>query len=285
MRMLASYLGKRDDVAYLDNVRATLTAAVNEQAWDGEYYIYGFNDAGEPIGSKVNPEGKLHLNVNSWALLTGVASAGGEARAAAVIASLKKLNTPLGYRLLMPSYTAKCRHVGRIADMLPGLFENGAIYTHGQSFVAAAMLALGMGDEAWETMKVTMPSRTLPAISTLAPHQQSNFTVGSDNEDYGKNYYSNFTGSLNWYRKNMIRMFGVLADFDGLRIDPCIPAWLKYYEVSKAFRGCVYRVTVDNGGGVCSGVKSIVMNGRQVKGRLLPLCRQRECLVEVLMGK
>lgn len=285
MRMLANYLGKREDLAYLDNVRATLTAAVNEHAWDGEYYIYGFNDAGDPIGSKTNPEGKLHLNVNSWALLAGVASSGGPEREEAVLASLNKLNTPLGYKLLMPSYSAKCRYVGRIADMLPGLFENGALYTHGQSFVAAAMLALGRGDDAWETMKVTMPSRTLPQISTLAPHQQSNFTVGVDNEDYGKNYYSNFTGSLNWYRKNMIRMFGVMADFDGLRIDPCVPSWLKSFEVNKVFRGCTYRVKVDNSAGVCDGVKSITMNGRPVSGRLLPRCSEQACQVEVVMGK
>ncbi|MBA4386833.1 MAG: hypothetical protein C0404_02560 [Verrucomicrobia bacterium] len=282
MRLLAEHLGKRDDVAYLDKVKSALTDAVNQNAWDGDYYIYGFDDAGNPIGSKTNPEGRIHLNVNSWALLAGVAQAGG--RVDQVISSLRRLNTALGYRLMAPPYSARCRSVGRIADMLPGLFENGAIYTHGQSFVAAAMLELGRGDVAWEVLKATMPSRTLPAISTMAPHQQSNFTVGIDNEDYGKNYYSNFTGSLNWYRKNMIRMFGVMADFDGLRIDPCVPTWLKSYEVRKVFRGCAYRVKVDNSAGVSTGVKSITVNGQRMAGNAVPVCKERECEVVVVMG-
>lgn len=285
MKSLAIHLGNKEDVKYLEDIRNTLTQAVNHDAWDGEHYMYGFDDRGEPIGSAKNLEGKIHLNINSWAILTGVATAGGDRRLALTLKAIERLNTPLGHLLLKPSYTYISRNVGRIADILPGLFENGAIYTHGQSFVCAALLALGKGDEAWETIKRTMPSRTLPAISTMAPHQQSNFTVGVDHEDYGKNYYSNFTGSLNWYRKNLINMFGVMADFDGLRIDPCVPTWLKRYKVRKRFHDCYYHVRVDNNAGVCTGVRSILVDGASLKGNLVSPSSKKSCRIDVIMGK
>ncbi|MCK5849872.1 MAG: hypothetical protein KAH23_03075 [Kiritimatiellae bacterium] len=284
MRSLAEHLGKKSDVKYLTTVCETLTRAVNRHAWDGEHYVYGFNDKGEPIGSAENLEGKIHLNVNSWVLLSGVAVSAGAKRVQATLKAIADMDTPLGHVLLKPCYTNKSAGVGRIADMLPGLFENGAIYTHGQSFVTAAYLELGSGDQAWETIIKSMPSRTLPAISTVAPHQQSNFTAGPDNPDFGKNYYSNFTGSLNWYRKNLIRMFGVMADFDGLRIDPCVPSWLKQHEISKMFRGCRYNIKFDNSAGVCTGIKSIVVDGVEVQGNLVPLSKKRTCSMKVVMG-
>ena len=46
---------------------------VNRAAWAGGWYVYAFNDRGEPIGSKKNRQGKIHLNVQSWSIFTGVA--------------------------------------------------------------------------------------------------------------------------------------------------------------------------------------------------------------------
>ena len=285
MRELALRLGRKKDAAAMAAVAATLTRNVNRSAWDGKHYVYGFDDKGRAIGARSCAEGRIHLNVNSWALFTGVARAGGGAeRERAVLAAIETLNTPLGYRLLTPPYTARSKAVGRIADMLPGLFENGSIYTHGQSFVTAALLELGRGDDAWESMKRTMPSRTLPQISTQPPHQQSNFTVGPDNADFGKNYYNNFTGSLNWYRKNLMRMFGVMADYDGLKIDPCLPSFMRRAAVEKDFRGCRYRVEILNPDGVSRGVKSMVVDGMPLKSRLVPLSAKRACTVVVTMG-
>jgi cellobiose phosphorylase/cellobionic acid phosphorylase len=280
---LARRAGRRGDEAALRAMRRTLIGAVNRGAWDGAYYVYGFNDAGEPIGSRRNAEGRIHLNVNTWAILSGAASATGADRTASVLRSIGRLRTPLGYLLLAPPYTARSRRVGRIADMLPGLFENGSVYTHGQAFVAAALVSLGKGDEAWEALKMTMTSRTLPALSTTPPHQQSNFTVGRGNEDFGTQYYSNFSGSLDWYRRTLIRIFGVVADFDGLRIVPCPPRLLRSYEVRKRFRGCDYLVKVENRPRRPGAAPSIRVDGVPIRGNLVPLSARRSCRVDVVL--
>ena len=115
-------------------IAATLTDRINEHAWDGEWYIYAINGEGEPIGSKDSPEGKIHLNVNTWAIFSGVAAAAG--REEQVWKSIEDLATPLGHLLLKPALHR--RPAARPSDAsptsMPGMFENGSIYTHGESF-------------------------------------------------------------------------------------------------------------------------------------------------------
>jgi cellobiose phosphorylase len=281
MRELALHRGRDREAREMAGIVSTLTRNVNRHAWDGSHYVYGFNDGGEPIGARACKEGRIHLNVNTWALLTGVAQKAGPERVAATLQAVASLDTPLGHQLLKPAYTAQSKKVGRIADMMPGLFENASLYTHGQSFVTAAFLALGRGDAAWESIVRTFPSRTLPQISTQPPHQQSNFTVGPDHVDFGKNYYGNFTGSLNWYRKNIARMLGVRADYAGLRIEPCVPGDLREYAVEKSFRGCRYYVTVHNRAGNRPTTPRIVVDGAPLTGTLIEPVRKRACRVEV----
>lgn len=159
-------------------------------------------------------------------------------------------------------YTQRSREVaGRIADITPGQFENGAVYTHGHSFFLYGLAATGGGDEAYAEMKLSLPENTFPDIATGPPHQQSNFAVGPSHPNFGTNLYTNFTGSTAWYLKTIDRMIGVLADFDGLRIAPAAPAAWKEYELRKRFRGVDYHFTFRHASGK-STVKSVTVDGK-----------------------
>ena len=61
----------------LEKVISTVTRAVNKAAWDGDHYVFGFNDDGVAIGSQTSEEGRIHATVNAWTLFTGVAAAAG----------------------------------------------------------------------------------------------------------------------------------------------------------------------------------------------------------------
>lgn len=50
-----------------------LEKAVNEYGWDGEWYLYAISGLGNPVGSHRNKGGRIHLNSNAWALLSGLA--------------------------------------------------------------------------------------------------------------------------------------------------------------------------------------------------------------------
>lgn len=260
---LAEWMGHADDRDEFTRIAKTLTDRINEHAWDGEWYVYAINGKGEPIGSKNSPEGKIHLNVNTWAIFSGVAAAAG--REEQVWKSIERLASPLGHLLLYPPYTARSRAgVGRIADIMPGMFENGSVYLHGESFYLFALMCSGKPDVWHREVYKTLASNFVPDISTCPPHQQPNFSVGPDHVSWGANLFSNFTGSVGWYRKTIEKVIGVIPEFDGLRIAPQPPASWNRYQVKRVFRGCELFIDLRRG----SEFK-VMLDGKPV-GEVIP---------------
>ncbi|MCD4824116.1 MAG: hypothetical protein K8S55_05875 [Phycisphaerae bacterium] len=246
MAELAEHLGYDKDRAEFAEIAETMTRRINEHAWDGQWYLYAINRDGMPIGAGSNAEGRIHLNVNTWALFTGVAAAAG--REKQVWEAIEQLATPIGHRLLMPPYTQSSRdQVGRIADQIPGMFENGSIYTHGEAFYLYALTCEGKSDKWRQEIAKTLPDAVVPDISTAPPHQQSNFFVGPDHASYGENLFSNSTGSVAWYRKGIEKIIGVIPELGGLRIKPQPPKSWEHYQVIKSFRGVSLLVEFQRG--------------------------------------
>jgi cellobiose phosphorylase len=263
MAELAGHLGKAADEEEFQGIVRALTERINEHAWDGAWYIYAISGKGEPIGSARSAEGQIHLNVNTWALFSGVAAAAG--REAAVWKAIGQLATPLGHLLIRPSYTQASRPtVGRIADQMPGMFENGSVYTHGESFYLYALVSAGRADQWHREIYQTLPSHLVPDISTAPPHQQSNFSVGPDHVACGTNLFSNFTGSVGWYRKTIERIVGVLPDFEALRIAPMPPKAWDAYQVKRTFRGCEMAIDFRR-----ADRRTVLLDGKEV-GDLIP---------------
>ncbi len=261
---LATHLGRLKDAREMRGIIDTLTQRINEHAWDGRWYIYAINGHGVPIGSSDNDEGRIHLNVNTWALFTGVAAAAG--REEAVHAAIGQLATPLGHMLLAPPYSQLSRpHVGRIADQKPGLFENGSLYLHGEAFYLYGLIHAGRGDECYNWLMRTLPSSLVQDLATGPRQQQSNFTVGPDHPAYGTQLFSNFTGSVSWYRRVIERLVGVWPDFDALVIRPCPPAAWTEYEVRRQWRGRQIHVAFRRNGPPGARIR---LNGRVFEQRV-----------------
>ena len=98
-----------------------------------------------------------------------------------------------------------------------------------------------------------------------------------------KNSWLTGTAAWNWYAITQF-ILGIKPDYNGLLVDPCIPADWKGYTVFRKFRGAEYTITVKNNG-VMKGVKKLIVNGNEVKGNIIP--KQPEGsknVVEVIMG-
>ena len=262
-RKLAVFLKDTRRTKKMDEIILDMSRDINRYGWDKDRYIFGYNDEGVAISSRKSKEGNIYAPSNTWALITGVAQDAG--REQIVLNTLAKLNSPLGLHLLDVPYTDKSRSlVGRISDKAPGLSENGSIYTHVHAFFAFGLLSVGMHDEAFKELKKMMPSNTFPDLTTGPLHQWSNFTAGKFHPDYGKNYFSNFTGSCPWYQKCFDHIFGVLADFDGLIIKPAVPSEWGTYRYRKVYQGRTFIFNFErNGSG--KTVNSIVVNGVSVE--------------------
>ena len=80
-------------------------------------------------------------------------------------------------------------------------------------------------------------------------------------------------------------ILGIQPDYDGLRIDPCIPPQWDGFAVKREFRGATYEITVANPNGVSKGIDSIAVDGQPLNDNLLPVFGDGQAhKVQVVMG-
>jgi len=264
---------------------------INKSAWDGKWYVYAFNDAGEPVGSRTNPQGKCHLNVQSWAVIADVARG---RRLAATLRAIDRMDSDCGPVLIKPAYSRYDPGVGRITAMNPGTFENGSVYTHGGCFKIAADLRAGRPEKAVETIGKLLPSnpKNPSEKSTLEPYGTTNFYCGPENPTFGRALYSFFTAAPAWLHRLVTEdLVGVAPDFEGLRIRPCVPKDWRRFSMTRRFRGAEYEIEFRNPRGVRSGVSELRLDGEPLRGTLVPAetggrgGRAGRHRVEVIMGR
>jgi cellobiose phosphorylase len=251
---------------------AGLDKAVQEHGWDGNWYLEAINDAGQPVGSHTETEGKVYLSPQAFSILAGLA--GGERKEKVLKILDEVLECDYGSLGLTPAYRTRNPSIGRITWFVPGMWENASPYCHGTSFKIMADTYLGRGDKAFESMLKVLPDnpRNPCTHSGCPPYQVTNMYYGPEHPRAGQILYSWITGTSDWLFKTLTsHIIGVRADYKGLLIDPCLPSYWKKVSIRRSFHGASYRVTVNNPDGRQTGVKSITMDGKPVKGSLLPV--------------
>ena len=80
-------------------------------------------------------------------------------------------------------------------------------------------------------------------------------------------------------------ILGVKPDFNGLRIDPCIPKDWQEFTVKRSYRSAVYNIHISNPGKISKGIQSITVDGKSIDGNLLPDFQDGKIHnVKVIMG-
>ena len=100
------------------DVMQSLKDAVNEYAWDGEWFIRATKDDGGKIGSKENEEGKIFLNAQTWAVISDITDS--ERKAIAMDSAGRILLKDFGALLLYPAFTKPAPDTGYITRYAPG---------------------------------------------------------------------------------------------------------------------------------------------------------------------
>lgn len=269
---LAELLGNDADIGRYENIAAKLKERFNKKAWDGKWYIRGFDRNGEAVGSAKCPKGKIYLNTQTWAVMSGIAT---DERAKLCMDMVKKhLDTRHGVMLMAPAYTEFDDKLGAITTFAPGLKENGGIFCHSNPWAMIAETKLGRGDRAYEYYMKILPAtkNDIADIHLTEGYIYSQFITGRDNSNFGRARNSWLTGTAAW---NLIAItnyiLGVRPDFDGLVIDPCIPKKWKKYKVKRVFRGATYEIEVANPKGLSKGIRSLNVDGKVIEGNVVPV--------------
>lgn len=263
---LAEYLGRAEDVEKYRAMRETVGTVCREKLWDKEWFIRGVTKNGKKIGTAEDKEGKIHLESNAWAVLSGAA---GEEKGKKAMDSVERyLYTPYGIMLNAPSYTVPDDDIGFVTRVYPGLKENGAIFSHPNPWAWAAECVLGRGDKAMKYYDALCPyyQNDKIEIRESEPYSYCQFVAGRDHTAYGRARHPFMTGSGGWAYFSATRyMLGIRPDFAELVIDPCVPADWKEFEVTRRWRGAEYKVSVVNPDGVMKGVKELWFDGERVE--------------------
>jgi len=249
-----------------------LKKAVNKHGWDGEWYLGATRDDGRPLGSKTQDQGKIFLNCQTWAVITGVAD---EKRGRAVMDQAKKhLYREYGPLLLTPAYHVTDPTIGYITRYAPSVRENGGLYTHAGTWAVQAECMMRDGDQAFEVYNSFNPAiRGLdPDNYFVEPYVTPGNVDGPDSPNFGRGGWTWYTGSAGWYAVVILNwLLGIRPTREGLIIDPVIPKKWPGFKMKRLLRGSTYHITVENPKHVSSGVKKLTLDGKPVEGNFIKL--------------
>ena len=262
---LAKKLGRNGDAEYYETMAAAVKKISRRELWDGQWFIRGITAKGRKIGTQTDTEGRVHMESNTWAVLSGVADP--EQGKLAMDAVDKYLYTPYGLMLNAPCFTVPDDDIGFVTRVYPGLKENGSIFSHPNPWAWCAEAVLGRGSRAMKFYDALCPAMQNDRIEVRKsePYSYCQFVSGRDHTTFGEAHHPFMTGSAGWaYYAATQYLLGVRPEFDSLTVDPCIPADWKEFTVDRIWRGAEYRIRVTNPKGVEKGVAEIRLNGETV---------------------
>ncbi len=265
-----------------------LRLALEESAWDGDWYLRGFHDDGSTLGSSRDSECQISAIAQSWAVLSHAADA--ERCERAMDSLLERL---VRYEdrmilLLTPPFDRTPRDPGYIKGYPPGIRENGGQYTHGVQWAIWALAELGRGEEAEALYRMLNPifHGQNPDKYHVEPYVVA-ADIYSAPAHLGRGGWTWYTGSAAWmYRLGIERILGINKIGNKLKLDPRIPSRWDGFKVTYRWCQSSYELNVENPEGASQGVREVFLDGRLLLDGIIPLQDDgRDHEVHVLMGK
>ncbi|HHY46189.1 MAG TPA: glycosyl transferase family 36 [Firmicutes bacterium] len=271
MADLYDVIGKMEDALKYRAIFNELARRVNDNLWDGAWYVRGTTDRGNVFGSSQNKHGKIYLNAQSWAVLSELAPPD---RALRCMESARELlETEYGLALFAPAYQDPDPELGIISMFVPGVKENAALFTHAAAWAIVAEAKLKRGDRPYNLLKKTsFITHGKDQDRYMAePYVYAEYLHGPDSGWHGRGEFTWTTGSAAWMLVASLQwILGIRPEFKGLRIDPVIPPAWDGFHVRRPFRGAIYEIEVKNPSHVSHGVREVRVDGKIVPGNLIP---------------
>ncbi len=222
---------------------------IEENGWDGEWYLRAYFDDGTPLGSTRNPECRIDSIAQSWSVLSGAGSAERSRMAMdAVDKHLIRRDDGL-VQLLDPPFDKSDLNPGYIKGYVPGVRENGGQYTHAAIWAAMAFAAMGDSKRAWEILAMINPVNHGGSAQRIGTYKVEPYVVAADvyavAPHTGRGGWTWYTGSAAWmYRLILESLLGLRLEVDKLYIEPCLPADWEGFTIHYRYRETIYHIKV-----------------------------------------
>ncbi|WP_052702737.1 GH36-type glycosyl hydrolase domain-containing protein [Paenibacillus beijingensis] len=231
--------------------RDKIAAAINEHAWDGQWYRRARTDEGRWLGASQNSECRIDAIAQSWSVISGGAP---PERASSAMHSFDRelvdRNLALA-KLLTPAFDRTDPSPGYIQGYPPGIRENGAQYTHGVIWSIVAWSVLGDGDKAGELFHLLNPVNHTKSPGDVRQYAGEPYVMAADvystDLHKGRSGWTWYTGASGWmYQAGVEWILGVRKIHERLYVRPCAPRSWKQFAVRYRYGESTYEITVLN---------------------------------------
>ena len=177
-----------------------------------------------------------------------------------------------GVAIHTPPYTRYHLELGEISSYPPGYKENGGIFCHNNPWIVIAETVLGHGGRAYDIYRRTCPAYiTDQQLHHTEPYVYSQMVAGPYAPRFGQAKNSWLTGTAAWtFYAASQSILGVKPEYDGLMLDPCLPAQLREVKITRRFRGSVYNIAIENRSGDEKGEVRVYVDGKALGGQVIP---------------
>lgn len=263
-----------------------MAGRVNQYAWDGEWYVRYFDADGSPLGSKVNAEGRIYINSQSWSVISGFAPLGRAEQAMQAVRA--HLATGKGLKLSAPGFNGFDPAKGGVTTYPPGAKENGGIFLHTNPWVMIAEALLGRGDQAYRYYAEINPAAKNEIIDEfeVEPYVYPQNILGDEHPQFGLGRNSWLSGTAAWsYRAATQYILGIRPTYQGLELAPVIPSNWEGFRAVRKFRGATYAIAVRKTPQLARGVQEIAVDGKPIHGQVVQPFQDGTHQVEVALGR
>lgn len=253
---------------------ANLKRALENKAWDGEWYRRGSFDDGSPLGSRGSDECKIDSIAQSWSVLSGE---GDPARShTAMDQAIKHLvDEELKIvKLFTPPFSKTTKDPGYIKSYPPGVRENGGQYTHASTWFVIALAEMGRTDEAYRCFSMLNPVNHALDADAAEHYRVEPYVVAADiyagEGKGGRGGWTWYTGSAGWlYRAAVEGILGIERRGKRVEINPKLPSDWPGYSARLKIDGTEHAVRVVRAKG--AKTISLEVDGAKVKGNAFDL--------------
>jgi cyclic beta-1,2-glucan synthetase len=243
-----------------------LKKALEEKAWDGDWYRRAYFDDGTPLGSARNEECRIDSIAQSWSVMSGASDPYRMGRAMAAVEEYLIRRGDGLVILFTPPFDKGTLNPGYIKGYVPGVRENGGQYTHAAIWTMIAYSMLGDGERAGELFALLNPINHSSTRAGLHKYKVEPYVAVGDvyavPPHNGRGGWTWYTGSAGWmYRAGLESILGFKLQHDRLEIDPCVPRWWRDFEITYRRGRAVYRIKVENPAGISRGVINVEVDG------------------------
>ncbi len=226
-----------------------LKRALENTAWDGEWYRRGSFDDGTPLGSRDSQECKIDSIAQSWSVLSGDGdparskTAMDQATALLVDDELKIV------KLFTPPFSRTDKDPGYIKSYPPGVRENGGQYTHAATWFVIALAEMGRVDDAYRCFSMLNPVNHALDEAAAEHYRVEPYVVAADiyaGEDKGgRGGWTWYTGSAGWlYRSAVEGILGIERRGSQIQFKPKLPSHWDGYSAKLNMLGAKVDVRV-----------------------------------------